>query len=476
MHMNFIIVTMALLVSSLCIWDWSSAMSWHDSQRIGQIITIAFVVILVPLQGFQSNQFFILRERVKFFILFIVMGGVVSALLARQPVWALTEVAVMLGSLGTSWAVVLLRQRTMDGVDNIVFGAIFFVVTALCMQFLVAYFAAINSGIGLIDPWLLIRGFDNLRFFGQFSTLTLPLLAAPLLMKGGWYRYRFLAAAVLVGWWALAIVSGTRGTWLGMAIASSWLLFAGTGARRWVMVQAAAALGGFFAFQLLMVWIPDFMGLIVANHAGNRLTTSLSGREDIWWQALNMIKQKPWLGFGPMHFADIANPIAAHPHQAILQWASEWGIPSAILVIWLIWCAARAVFYRLNVQAGASDQYSVLHRCLAASMAASLAQSMVDGVLVMPYTQVWLAICSGWLFSIHQQIGNSNISPQFIGVTSSWRRAWATSLVLAAGMLAGILFRDVGQLNVKESQYAQEHGGHFQPRFWANGVIAEPKP
>lgn len=451
-------------------------MSWHDSQRVGQIIVITCVVILVCLQGVQSHQFFMLNERARFLILFIAMGGVASALLAHQPVWALTEVAIMLGSLGISWAFVLIRQRTIDGVDNIVVGTIFFVTAALCMQFLVAYFAAINSGIGLIDPWLLIRGFDNLRFFGQFSTLTLPLLAAPLLIQGGWYRYRFLAATVLVGWWALAIVSGTRGTWLGMVIASSWLLFAGTGARRWVMVQAAAALGGFFAFQVLMVWIPDFMGLVVSNHAGNRLTASLSGREDIWWQALNMIKQKPWLGFGPMHFADIANPIAAHPHQAILQWASEWGIPSAILVIWLIWCAARAVFYRLNVQAGASDQYSVLHRCLAASMAASLAQSMVDGVLVMPYTQVWLAICSGWLFSIHQQIGNSNISPRFIGVTSSWRRAWTTSLVLAAGMLAGIIFRDVGQLNVKESQYAQEHGGHFQPRFWANGVIAEPKP
>ena len=472
--MQLLLGVAAVLIGSLPLWSWSSAVGWHDSQRIGQILVIAGTACVAALQGFQSRQPLMLGERTRISIFLLAAGGVVSALLARQPVWALAEMAIALGSLGLAWVLVVARQRATDGVDRILMGTVFFVCTALCLQFLVAYVAAMTSGIGRIDPWLLIRGFDNLRFFGQFSTLTLPLLAVPLLAQGPWHRYRVVATVVLLMWWALAIASGTRGTWLGMAVAGCWLVCAGAGGRWWVRVQVAAAVAGVLVFQLLMAWFPALMGLEVANHAGDRLTTSLSGREGIWRQALDMMVQKPWLGFGPMHFADIANPVAAHPHQAWLQWASEWGIPSAILLTWLVARAACVVFRRIQVQAGTRDLYSVLHTCLAASVAASLAQSMVDGVLVMPYTQIWLAICGGWLFSVHQQIEIGAAAPQTVAAPWVWRGVWGLSLVLAAGVLLGILFRDARQLDVRELQYAQELGGHFQPRFWAQGVIAGP--
>jgi len=70
-----------------------------------------------------------------------------------------------------------------------------------------------------------------------------------------------------------------------------------------------------------------------------------------------MILAKPLFGFGPMHYSDIANRIAAHPHQAWLQWASEWGVPSALVITWLVWKGARAVFrvMRERAASGADD-------------------------------------------------------------------------------------------------------------------------
>lgn len=89
--------------------------------------------------------------------------------------------------------------------------------------------------------------------------------------------------------------------------------------------QLAALLGGLLLYWLVFKVLADHLGIEIANAASDRLTTSLSGRGPIWWQAWHMLVERPWLGFGPMHFADIPNSIAAHPHQAILQWTSEWG-------------------------------------------------------------------------------------------------------------------------------------------------------
>src|SRR5476651_1958481 len=114
-----------------------------------------------------------------------------------------------------------------------------------------------------------------------------------------------------------------------------------------------------------------------------------------------MILERPWLGFGPMHFADIANDIAAHPHQAILQWASEWGVPSTLCVIALV---ARAGWTTLGIvrePALSVVPVDLLRLCLFASLIGALTQAMVDGVIVMPVSQLWLALVVGWLMALH---------------------------------------------------------------------------
>jgi O-antigen ligase len=238
--------------------------------------------------------------------------------------------------------------------------------------------------------------------------------------------------------------------------------------RRWAGWQGLAALIGLTSFWLLFRVLPDYLGLKVFNFAGDRLSTSLSARDVIWHQAWEMIKERPLLGFGPMHFADIPNPVAAHPHQAILQWACEWGIPSTLLVMWLVSKGLWATFRLIRANHRSTEPVDLLRVCLFASLIGALTQSMVDGVIVMPYSQLWLAIVVGWLIGIH------DFSTEPPAVRPIAQKGWVAILTLAVVYLGYIVFRDAPNLDQREQVYIQEHGGRFQPRFWMQGVIGQP--
>lgn len=457
-----------LIVALLPISSISSGLSWHDQQRIGQILAIALAGLFAIGSVFWTPRVRTLEPSARLLLVAVAFAGVASSISARQSAWAFAEFGIALGCLAIAWVVVVTRDHLGRALDRLLLGAVFFVCTALCFRFFVSYAALLATGQGKADPWVLLDGFSNLRFYGQFISLSLPLLAAPLLMHGQLKHFAIPAAIVLTLWWTIAITTGTRGTWLGMSAAVIWLMFAGAKGRQWAALNLVAALLGLIVFWFWMEWLPEMAGIPVANHAADRLTTSLSGREPLWQQATEMILAKPLLGFGPMHYSDITNRIAAHPHQAWLQWASEWGVPSALVVTWLVWRGARAVFRVVRERASSAAEEDVLRVCLAGAIAASLTQSMVDGVLVMPYTETWLALLGGWLFALHPRMTSTATAAPAV-----WRWAWAISLVAAAGVLVSIVARDLPQLEARTDLYAQTFGGHLKPRFWLQGVIAE---
>ena len=59
---------------------------------------------------------------------------------------------------------------------------------------------------------------------------------------------------------------------------------------------------------------------------------SFSVRLILWKQAVNLIKQHPFFGVGPQHFAYYPNEWGAHPHNAVLLFATEWGLPVIHLI------------------------------------------------------------------------------------------------------------------------------------------------
>jgi hypothetical protein len=193
--------------------------------------------------------------------------------------------------------------------------------------------------------------------------------------------------------------------------------------------------------------------------------TTLSDRDIIWAMALEMVVDRPLLGFGPMHFADVYNTVAAHPHQAVLQWAAEWGLPSAILVSLVFLRAFRATASILADRRESVLTVDVLRGCLAASALALLVQAMVDGVLVMPYSQLGLSVVLGWLWALHPVEASScgrgckvNIYPFLSG------------FLVAIAWLVHIVLRDYPMISDPNFMFNDIRDAGF-PRFWLYGMI-----
>ncbi|MFL1415166.1 O-antigen ligase family protein [Pseudomonas fildesensis] len=458
----FLVAAACLLVIGVC-----APFSGHDVQRVVQI-ALGVCAVLYGLSVSPIERW--VDRPTASGLCLVILLGLLSSALAHQPLWAFAEVALFISCGAIAVAFASLRRHGAAPLDRV----LILIVVLLCMiksiQYLYAAGLAFTSGQQLLDPDLLLSGFSNKRFYGQFQTFTLPLLALPLLIPNVTRSVRGAAFALLCVWWLIAISGGTRGTWLGMAVAGAVLALLGPWGRRWLACQLAAVCGGLLLYWLFFTVLAGGLGIEVSNGASDRLTTSLSGRGPIWWQAWHMIVERPWLGFGPMHFADIPNAIAAHPHQAVLQWASEWGVPSALCVAILAGRAAWATVSVVRERALSDERADLLRLCLFAALIGAMTQSMVDGVIVMPNSQVWLALVVGWLMALHRWR-----APAAAALPLAWG-SWKTLGVLAVGLLVFFVIRDVSHLAQAQQRYLGDGSQHLQPRFWAQGVIALQRP
>jgi O-antigen ligase len=441
--------------------------SGNDWQRVAQSIVALLCCLALVSSGRHESRASLDKATVS-------LGAILSifALLSiwrsHQPQWALVELAVLLSSCCIVSAFALERARFGLGLDRILITFVIFICAIKSLQFISALAAAFLSDVGILDSTLLFEGFSNRRFYGQFQTFTLPLLTLPLLLAATKPSTKFGIFLLLGCWWMMAIAGGSRGTWLGMACATiSILCCCGAGGRRWLRWQIAAAATGLAMFLFFFSLLPGYVNVVVTNFAGDRLNTSLSAREIIWQQAWEMIQERPLIGFGPMHFADIHNQVAAHPHQIVLQWACEWGVPSTLLVIGLVARGLLVTLQLIRKRSASSESVDLLRICLFGSLVGALTQAMVDGVIVMPYSQLWMALVVGWLMGIHDW-------PRQDSADVMLRRGLLAALMLAVGLLMYTVARDFPYLDEREVQYGHDFGGVLQPRFWMQGVIAQP--
>lgn len=472
----FLCATLAL-IATLPIVAWLPYTTWHDQQRIGQVFAMAAAMIAATV-AYRSGGIrppSLLRKGDRRLLTLVISAGVVSACLSPQPLWGFAEVALGVGSLGVGWVVASARRLYGSKVDRVLIGALFFTCAGMMVRFGAAYLSAIIGGQGVLDAWLLVDGFSNPRFYGQFLTLAIPMLLVPLMAAGELRRHALVAGLLALLAWTVAITSGTRGTWLGLAVAAFLLAWTGRSGRRWAGLQVASALAGVALFWLALTLIPDALGIRIEHHAASRATASLSQRDIIWRQAIEVAIQHPLLGIGPMQLAGLPNGVAAHPHQAWLQWAAELGVPSAMLVTWLVVCSGRALLPVLRARAMSTQEHDVLRLCLTGALAGALTQSMVDGVLVMPYSQLWVALLGGWLLGLQPRDATSSSadSPPLAASRHSLKW-WLAAFGAAVAVLVFAVVRDYPHLAERERAFATTFGGHFQPRFWAQGVIARP--
>lgn len=435
---------------------------WHDQQRIGQVLLGLLALILF----FRNGDFLPKPSTPSSYALVAIMGlGVLSSMRAHQVQWAFAEMAVFAVCLAIVMAIAGMRRAGGHRVDQVLAFTFLFVAVALLAKFLVAYAAALMvENIGFF-PWDMVSGFSNVRFQGHFVSLAVSLALLPAVLKNTRPLIKVGAIFLAAGLWMTVFAVGTRGTWLGLGVAAASLFWVGGGLRRlsWLIVASGAI--GWLLMLLLFDSVPHWVFGESRLATTEKALATLSDRDIIWSMALDMVVDRPLLGFGPMHFADVYNTVAAHPHQAVLQWAAEWGVPSAILVSWVFLRAFRTTASVLVDRKASALAVDRLRGCLAASALALLVQAMVDGVLVMPYSQLVLSVVLGWLWALHPveassfgRVSKVNIYPFLAG------------FLVAIAWLVHIVLRDYPMISDPNFMFNDIRDAGF-PRFWLYGMI-----
>ena len=243
--------------------DLSGKISWHDQQRMGQIALLVITMLgsatiwRADLAGMLAR----LPTWVKWSWVCAFGIGLVSAVRSDYPRFALIEWASFLLLL---WLTLLWAGQVSkaNNLDKWIQRLIIAVAVIIAVKILASYLGSIIPKIKLDTTILFTDGFSNRRFFGQIASLLIPLLAFPLL-HGKLGKIKRTSFFLLLSiWWTLAIASGTRGTWLALAL-SSGVLMAGAwrSSLPWLYVQVKAFMLGMALFVLLFVWAPQLSQL-----------------------------------------------------------------------------------------------------------------------------------------------------------------------------------------------------------------------
>lgn len=444
---------LALLFVVFCfssIETWHSGYGWHDQQRIYQLLLLcssALFAPFLPQTALSKPSLFLL---IGFFSL-----GLCSALLAELPGWAFLEWGRYAGLLLLSLLVSGLSKRQF----HMYFLLCVMVVVgfAHAYQFFLYYVMAFVTGIRILDADMLYSGFSNPRFLGQFQVMLLPVLVLLLdacrrTQRGALSVLLFL---ILIGHWCISFSLGGRGVWLGVLVAHITLLLINYRLWRASVLQVCAALLGFFLYLLLFKLIPVWLEIDLV--LPDNLRTTLSGRERIWQIAWEMALANPWFGVGPMHYSATYNPIAAHPHQVVLQLLSEWGFPAALMVIAMaFWAGYQNIRYLRRSAANEVDAGLWL------AIVGAMVLAQVDGVFVMPYSETWLALLLGLALA---RCGD-------VLTTSRLQRlACAIFCIPVLIVLGKVLIGEVPAIFLgSNDQVSQQHSGD-RPRFWSQGWL-----
>ncbi len=455
--------------------DFAVKLAWHDGQRIAQMAVISLLVLVLigSRAKFSLADAWAALPRWSRWALGAVFAlGIISAIQAPLPRWALLEWGMSVLLLTTALAVAAARRELGEQIDMML--------VLLCFSTALAYTVTTCGIYGLMllvgpvyglgfDIRELYTGFSNIRFFAHVQTMLLPFLLLPALYWGATRLRLVLLGSIPAIWWMLAIGSGTRGTWVALTagiIAAWW--FGGRCGRKWAIWQLGGFLSGLMCYFLFVLGVPQLLDLPVSFLHRTGDIISLSLREVIWSLAWQFVRDHPWLGVGPMHFAYWAKVIGAHPHNAVLQWLAEWGVPATLLLIGL-WAAGglSLAAYVRRTAAQDDDKAQIFRVALLAALTGASAQAMVDGVLVMPVSQMLLVLLAGWAMGVMWHLKPIHI----IGTTE--RSLLALTVIFAATVSVWCAAPEIDDLLVQQKMFFDVHIENeiLQPRFWTQGWI-----
>jgi O-antigen ligase len=465
-------------VALLAVMGVNFFLGGHDQQRALEVVfLLAFAGFMLASPGRLGRA--LPRGRVASGSLacFFILGAIasISALSAR---FAFYEVASLFLLLLVGLAVA--DEIAATGTDGLV--RVLQAMAGICLLYgfkvVVVYVSVFAVGLQP-DALAFTPGFNNYRFFNHTQTVTLPLLVALIVLapRGTMIRWAWTLLTAL--WWALIAVTSARGTLLGLVVGCIVALaLRRRHAGAFLKTMALTAVGGAVIYVVFFFLIPEAAGFhpfgVLARTVERTVANPDSGRMALWIRAVDMIAQHPLLGVGPLHFAhSVVDPtMASHPHDWALQIGAEWGLPALLCLCLAIGSGTRALA-RSGARIPDSD---VRNRAILAALlvtgAAILVDGMVSGSLVMPQSQLAIALYLGCAVGWNRALGvGSDAVPAQLPM--AWRVGAAAvvaaaMLALAAGVWPEIVDRANGE-PLTAQQEAANHGYAYWPRLWRAG-------
>ncbi len=450
----------------------------HDDQRCIELAVLLLVAMAVALRG-RGAALAATSAKVQLPLLGFFALGLVSALSAWSLRHALYEWSSMLLLAVLAFAVATDISRS--GVAGL--QRVLRCVGAACLLYslrvLLMYVAALASGHQVQFQELAV-GFSNARFLNHTQTPLLPLIVLLCLLErpGSVLRRTWFVLAAF--WWALLYVTQGRAALLALVAGCVLaLLLRRHHARSFLKTMGLAALAGCVLYGCIFVLLPMLSGLSAYGSAAEALQRTaadpVSGRQYLWHRALDLVAHHPWLGVGPQHFAHHSADMAtgAHPHDWILQVASEWGVPALLCALCLVFLGLRTLA-RTSARIAPADQRGQnLAAAFIAVTTAILVDGLFSGVFVMPQSRLAIALavgCAiGWVGSVKGGTWDRGAP-----APATARRCVALAAVAAACMLAWAvapsLAAHASHAPLTPAEQAANPGTHW-PRIWEAGYF-----
>ena len=532
---TFILVMISLIAVNFhpLIWIDLNSLSLYNEKRLIEIFLLLIIALIVIIPSkFQNNYLALFESLPLVSRLALLLMFVLAILSIQQSIF-----------LRYAWAEF--------GLTTLIFIAIFAVATArhnlqyfdemvmVLISVLIGIFVLIAVERGLsgevyyvldIASKVVKSDFTNPRFFGQFQSWTLPLLAFPVLYFWGRLQYVFsiLAFAILAAWYGLLIFSETAGSWLGVfGSAVVLLLIFKQKALPWIKVQFFAILLGIFIYWGIvnidkttfdidptLFWSITILSLLVLTFFAAKLQNKVlwkvsketlgvlsvlaliaifglvytsievvidivqlvynfflkdvvgEGRWIMWRSSLELSFQNPWLGIGSHHFSHYMK--AGHPHMSLLQILVEYGWPFFLILMSLL--AWGFVSWCKGALSRINTSDNIRDIALTATLVSACLHSLVSGVIVMPLSQIMLVIVVGWMIGIHFS-NKTSVDIAYYPVKSILLilLTLAISLVFIASIQPEVQLIIQGAYDgIVEFKYDPSV---LHPRFWHQGVL-----
>jgi len=455
-----------LLIATTVGFYWLD--SWHDEQRAAQVVLLGVIGLAAAWLAIARHP--VAAVRLAPAVLVTLALGVASSLLSDGPLDALAEVSLF-GLLCVLAAVVAAFARTADsGAVLWVSRSALFIAAAHVVGAFTRYATAVSLDHSLgTEIWLV--GFSNPRVASSFYALLIPFVAAATIPQvEPDRRLRAVAWIMLIGLWAVATGLEARALWLAYAVAVPVLVvMAWTPLARRVAVTigTVALVGALLQFALQL----PFTSEAAAPSGTTRDLASLSARDVLWRLAFGAILNSPVLGIGPGEFTRFESYAGAHPHNWVLQVASEWGLPALLAVLTGVVGPVR------QLRPKPRDSQSADHLLTAASLSVliGLTSALVDGTLVMPTTQIQFALAFGLMVGRARATSGAS---ETVVTPRGYARFAVSSAILAAALV--LCTHALMTYTVQEAERAafQERfpGKWLVPRFWENGLTLTRAP